>query len=52
MNKDNTKYVGIDLGDKTSLINVRNGAGEFLEERRIPTTAKAMERVFGKQLPM
>jgi transposase len=52
MNKHNTKYVGIDLGDKTSLIHVRDEAGEFVEEMRIPTTAKALERVFGKQLPM
>ena len=52
MNKDNTKYVGIDLGDKTSLIHIRNEAGEFVEEIRIPTTAKAMERVFGQQAPM
>jgi len=51
MNKDNTKYVGIDLGDKTSLIHIRNGAGEFVEESRIPTTAKAMKRVFGQQTP-
>jgi len=51
MNKDNTKYVGIDLGDKTSLIHIRNGAGEFVEEIRIPTTVKAMKRVFGQQEP-
>ena len=52
MNKDNTKYVGIDLGDKTSQIHIRNGAGEFAEEKRIPTTAKAKERVFSQQTPM
>ena len=52
MNKDNTKYVGIDLGDKTSLIHVRNSAGEFIEETRIPTTVKAMEREFGQREPM
>lgn len=34
MNKHNTKYVGIDLGDKTSLVHVRNEAGEFVEETR------------------
>jgi transposase len=49
MNKDNTKYVGIDLGDRKSLIHIRNGAGEYEEERRIPTTKKALERVFGGQ---
>ncbi|MGB3400967.1 MAG: IS110 family transposase [Candidatus Deferrimicrobiaceae bacterium] len=52
MNKHNTKYVGIDLGDKTSLIQVRNGAGEFEKEMRIPTTTKAMEREFGRREPM
>jgi transposase len=49
MNKDNTKYVGIDIGDKKSLIHIRDGAGEYEEERRIPTTRKALERVFGGQ---
>lgn len=49
MNKDNTKYIGIDLGDKTSLVHVRNGAGEFVEETRLPTTAMALEREFGQR---
>ncbi len=49
MNKDNTKYIGIDLGDKTSLVHVRNGAGEFVEETRLPTTAIALEREFGQR---
>ncbi len=52
MNKDNTKYVGIDLGDKTSLIHVRNEAGEFVEETRIPTTAAGLEREFGQRKSM
>lgn len=52
MNKHNTKYVGIDLGDKTSLVHVRNEAGEFVEETRLPTTAVALEREFGQRAPM
>jgi transposase len=52
MKKDNTKYVGIDLGDKTSLIHVRNEAGDFVEETRLPTTAVALEREFGQRTPM
>lgn len=52
MNKDNTKYVGIDLGDKTSLIHVRDQAGEFVEETRLPTTIVALEREFGHRDPM
>jgi transposase len=52
MNKHNTKYVGIDLGDKTSLIHVRNEAGEFEEETRLPTTVTALEREFGQRAPM
>jgi hypothetical protein len=52
MNKDNTKYVGIDLGDKTSLIHMRDEAGEFVEETRLPTTAVALEREFGRCEPM
>jgi transposase len=46
MNKDITKFVGIDLGDRTSMAHVLNQAGEFEEETRLPTTAKALEREF------
>ena len=52
MNKDNTKYVGIDLGDKTMLVHVRDEAGEFVEETRLPSTAKALEREFGQRASM
>jgi transposase len=52
MNKDITKYVGIDLGDKTSMVHVRNEAGEFVEETRLPTTPAALEREFDRQPPM
>jgi hypothetical protein len=49
MNKDITKYVGIDIGDRTSMIHVLNQEGEFIEETRVPTTATALQRKFGDQ---
>jgi len=52
MNKNNTKYVGIDLGDKTMMIHVRDETGEFIEETRLPTTTVALEREFGQRAPM
>ena len=52
MNKDNTKFVGIDLGDKTSLVYVLDQAGEFVKETRLPTTATALEREFGREAPL
>jgi len=47
MNKDITKFVGIDLGDRTSMAHVLDRAGEFVKETRLPTTAEALEREFG-----
>lgn len=52
MNKDITKFVGIDLGDKTSLIHIRDQDGEFVEETRLPTTAATLEREFSRQPQM
>jgi len=52
MNKHNTKYVGIDLGDQTMLVHVRDETGEFVEETRLPTTALALAGEFGQQAPM
>ena len=52
MNKDFTKFAGIDLGDKTSLVYVLDQAGEFVKETRLPTTATALEREFGGQAPL
>jgi transposase len=49
MNKDITKFVGIDLGDRTSMIHVLNQEGEFVEENRLPTTATALQRKFEDQ---
>ena len=52
MNKNNIKYVGIDLGDRTSMIHVLDEEGEFFEETRLPTTAPAMKMKFGNQPPL
>ena len=52
MNKDNTKFVGIDIGDNTSLIRVINSEGEFLKEIRIPTTRNALVQEFNQKTPM
>ena len=41
MNKHITKYVGIDLGDKISMIHILDQEGEFVEETRLPTSAEA-----------
>lgn len=52
MNEHNIKYVGIDLGDRTSMIHVLDEAGEFYEETRLPTTAVALKMKFGNQPPL
>ena len=49
MTKDITKYVGIDLGDRTSMAHVLNQTGEFVKEIRLPTTAEALGQEFGGQ---
>ena len=46
MNKHITEFVGIDLGDKKSVVHVRNQDGEFVEETCLPTTQTALERAF------
>lgn len=52
MNEHNIKYVGIDLGDRTSMIHILDEAGEFFEETRLPTTAPALKMKFGNQPPL
>jgi hypothetical protein len=52
MNKDSTKYVDINLGDKTLLVHERDGVGEFVGERCIATTTAGLERVFGQREPL
>ena len=51
MNKHITKYAGIDLGDKTSMIQILDQEGELVEETRLPTTEMALERKFGNSDP-
>jgi transposase len=46
MSKDNTFFVGIDLGDKFSHATELNQKGELVEEARLPTTRAAIERKF------
>ena len=41
------RIIGIDLGDKYSHYCELNGAGEIMEEGRVPTTATAFRRRFG-----
>lgn len=52
MNKDITKYVGIDLGDRMCMMHVLGHDGDFIEEVRVPTTAVAMERIFAGRSKM
>lgn len=52
MNKDITKYVGIDLGDRSSMVHMLNPAGEFEKEIRLPTTAAALAREFAGEARM
>ena len=52
MNKHITEYVGLDLGDQKSMMHVRNQDGEFVEELRMPTTARALERAFRDRAPL
>lgn len=52
MNKHITEFVGIDLGDKKSMVHIRNQDGEFVEELRIPTTQAALLRTFGGRKPL
>nr|NIO10090.1 IS110 family transposase [Deltaproteobacteria bacterium] len=52
MNKHITEFVGIDLGDKKSVVHVRNQDGEFVEETCLPTTKTALKRAFHKRNPL
>jgi hypothetical protein len=49
MNKNITKFAGIALGEKTSLVYVLDQEGDFGKETRLPTTAATLEREFGGQ---
>jgi transposase len=49
--KDDKLTIGLDLGDRFSHYCVLNGAGEVIRERRVPTTPKGIDEVFGKIPP-
>ena len=38
--------IGLDLGDRKSYFKVFDEAGELVEEGRIPTTSKALQKQF------
>ena len=52
MKKHITEFVGIDLGDRISMVHVRNQAGDFVKEMRLPTTQTALEREFSRRAPL
>jgi hypothetical protein len=52
MTEATMNYVGLDLGDRTSLVHLRNAAGEFVEEARLPTTQTALRKKFADQPPL
>lgn len=52
MHEDITKFVGIDLGDRTSMVHICDREGHFVKELRLPTTSDAIEQEFGRQKPM
>jgi transposase len=42
--------IGLDLGDRWSSYCVLEEAGEIVLEQKLPTTPKAMKKVFGRML--
>ena len=50
MFNNSTIFIGIDLGDKYSVIVVLDQEGDVIEESRIPTTQNAFTRKF-KNIP-
>ncbi len=48
MFKNSTLFVGLELGDRQSLVYVVNGEGEVVEESRLATTKPALKRKFAK----
>lgn len=44
--KNNTAFIGLDLGDKYSQLTVLDGQGDLIEETRLPTTRTGLERKF------
>src|ERR1700733_6002269 len=46
--KEHQLTIGLDLGDRTSHYCILNEAGEVILERKLPTTPKGIEEVFGR----
>lgn len=46
MSKNNTAFIGLDLGDKYSQLTVLDSEGDLIEETRLPTTRTGLERKF------
>lgn len=46
-----TDTIGLDIGDKTSLVVVLDDAGESTEQSSIATTKRGIDRYFGKREP-
>ena len=46
MLKNSTLFVGLELGDRHSLVCVLNGEGEVVEQSRLPSTRPALQRKF------
>jgi len=47
MSNNSIFFIGIDLGDKNSVVIVLDQDGEVVDESRIPTTMKSFNRKFG-----
>lgn len=43
--------IGLDVGDKHSQVCIIDSSGDSIEEARIPTTAKGIQRYFGNKSP-
>jgi activator of 2-hydroxyglutaryl-CoA dehydratase len=50
MVNNSTFFIGIDLGDKLSVVVILHQEGELIEESRIPTTKNTFIRMF-KRIP-
>src|ERR1700681_3238079 len=46
--KEQKLTIGLDLGDRWSFYCVMDEAGQVIVEQKLPTTAEALEQIFGK----
>lgn len=51
MQQSSAITIGLDVGDKHSQVCIIDATGESIEEARIPTTAKGVQRYFGSKSP-